>query len=306
MSQKLHVAFQNHAAGAFLGLAVFTCPTFAQSIANPATKASDTTITVTGNKADKAEIRSEARAFVGKAIVPEFGQFARRNSPLCPTVIGIDKNYADIVVAKIRATAQNSGVKLAETNCRPNVHVLFVNDSNGFMTKFGRAAPGVFSQVPAPELKALRTNLVPVRWWYSTELQGSDGAKTRLIKQPDRNSYLSLKSFSASLINSKIVIDLLGTIVVVDIEKATGYPLASIAAYAAMVSLVQIKNGKDFGEASSILTMFGPNQTAANAPTDLTRWDYAFVSSLYEIPANRPGNVQKSQLATKMAVKLSQ
>lgn len=306
MSRRICPTFQNHAASVFLGLAIVASPAFAQSKEDAAAKASDTTITVTGTKTDKAEVRRDARTFVGKAIVPEFGQFARRNSPLCPTVIGIDKSYADIVMAKIRTIAQNSGVKLAKADCRPNVHVLFVNDSNGFMTKFGRAAPGVFSQVPAPEIKALRTNLVPVRWWYSTALKGSDGTSPRLLPQPDGNNYLSLKSFSASLIDSKIAIDLVGTIVVVDIEKATGYPLASIAAYAAMVSLVQIKNGKDFGEAPSILAMFAPDQTAANAPTDLTRWDYAFVSSLYEISPNRPGSVQKSQLATKMAVKLSQ
>lgn len=286
--------------------AIAIAPAAAQKTTPPAPAETSSTITVTGTKADKDEVRREARTFVGKAIVPEYGQFARRNDPLCPTVIGIDKNYADIVVAQIRGIAKNSGVKLAELGCKANVHVMFVNDSNGFMTKFGRAAPGVFSLVPAPELKALRTSLVPVRWWYATELEGSDRTKTRLVEQADRNSYLSIKSFSSSLIDSKIAINLVGTIVVVDIEKATGYPLASIAAHAAMVSLVQIKNGKDFSEASSILNLFGPNQTAANAPTDLTRWDYAFVSSLYEIPANRPGSVQKSQFATRMAAKLSQ
>lgn len=281
-------------------------PAAGQQAAPSVPAETNSTITVTGKNADKDEVRREARAFVGKAIVPEYGQFARRNDPLCPTVIGIDKSYADIVVTQIRGVARNTGVKLAEPGCKANVHVMFVNDSNGFMTKLSRAAPGVFSLVPTPELKALRTSLAPVRWWYATELEGSDRTKTRLVEQADRNSYLSIKSFSSSLIDSKIAINLVGTIVVVDIEKATGYPLASIGAYAAMVSLVQIKNGKDFSEASSILNLFGPNQTAANAPTDLTRWDYAFVSSLYEIPPNRPGSVQKSQLATKIAAKLAQ
>ncbi len=281
-------------------------PVAAQKANPPVPAETNSTITVTGKKSDKKEIRQEARAFVGKTMVPEYGQFARRNDPLCPTVIGIDKNYADIVATQIRSIAKNSGVKLAQPSCKPNLHVMFVNNSNSFMTKLGRSAPGVFSLVPAPELKALRTNPVPVRWWYATALQGSDGMNPELRPQPDGNNYLSLKSFSSSVIDTNIAINLAGTIVVVDIDKATGYPLASIAAYAAMVSLVQIKNNTAFGEAPSILNMFGPNQTAANAPTDLTRWDYAFVSSLYEIPSNRPGSVQKSQLATRMAAKLSQ
>ena len=93
---------------------------------------------------------------------------------------------------------------------------------------------------------------------------------------------------------------------VIDLKKAEGYPLESVAAHAAMVSLVQVKPGKDFTAIPSILNLFASDSNTGTAPTDLTRWDYAFAQSVYEIKPRKSGAAQKSELAERIATKLAQ
>jgi hypothetical protein len=146
----------------------------------------------------------------------------------------------------------------------------------------------------------------PVRWWHSVTLAGSDGNVANKGTDIQGNEIIETNSFSSSLIDTKIVINLTGSVVVVDIGKAMGYPLDSIAAYAAMVSFSQLKPEKAHEALPSILAMFGKGKRPDEAPLDLTAFDYAYVSSLYDILPNRAGDVQKSQIANKMAAKLAQ
>ena len=264
------------------------------------------TITVTGQKLEKKEAKRQSRAFIGQTTTTSFSQYARRNRPVCPRVIGIDESYAQIVEAKIRVIAKTANVKVAAADCAPNMFVLFTADSNGLMGALRKAKPALFSTVDIRERPALYADPVPVRWWHSVTLAGSDGNVANKGTDIQSNEIIETNSFSSSLIDTKIVVNLTGSVVVVDIGKATGYPLDSIAAYAAMVSFSQLKPEKAHDALPSILAMFGNGKRPGEAPLDLTAFDYAYVSSLYEILPNRAGDVQKSRIANKMAAKLSQ
>jgi hypothetical protein len=279
---------------------------FAQPASPPLPQKADDTITVTGQKLEKKEAKRQSRAFVGQTTITSFSQYARRNRPVCPRAIGIAENYAAIVETRIRAIAKAANVKVEEGACAPNLFVLFTTDSNGLMTALQKAKPALFSSVNLRERAALYADPVPVRWWHSVTLAGSDGNVANKGTDIQGNEILETKSFNSSLIDTKIVINLTGSVVVVDINKATGYPLDSIAAYAALVSLSQVKPEKAHDSLPSILSMFAPGKSPGDAPRDLTAFDYAYVSSLYETLPNRAGDIQKSQIANKMAAKLSQ
>jgi hypothetical protein len=273
----------------------------------------DSTITVTGQKLEKKEAKRQSRVFIGQTTVTSFEQYAQRNRPICPRTIGIDPNYAQIVDAKIRTIASAAKVKLGESDCAPNLFVLFTANANDLMTTLRKVKPALFQSVNIRERPALYNDPSPVRWWHSTMIAGSDGNPVGLGKvyvgptEAESTEALISRSYSSSsLINKETVINLTGSVVVVDIGKATGYPLDSIAAYAAMVSFSQIKPEKAHSALPSILAMFGEGKSPGDAPRDLTAFDYAYVSSLYEILPNRAGDVQKSQIANKMAAKLSQ
>ena len=278
----------------------------AQSTTTPKATVNDT-ITVTGARPDKKQIRKDARVFVGKATTTQFGQYARRNDPLCPMVVGINQDYADIVISKIRTTAQAAGVPLASGKCRANLHVFFTGNGNALLAKIAKDRPGVLGNVPPSERSGLINSAVPLRWWYTTQLKGSDRtpAAARDINK-DYTNFLSLKSYSSSVIDSKIIIDLTSAVVVVDVNQATGFPLESIAAFAAMVSFAEFKSGKPYGEFPSILAMFTSGGKALDSERDLTKWDYAYVNALYKVPASRTGDIQKSQISNKMATALTE
>jgi hypothetical protein len=289
------------------------CCVLAMLVATPVSaqdaSKSDTsnTITVTGQKLEKKEAKRQSRAFIGQTTVTSFSQYAQRNRPVCPRTIGIDPSYAQIVDAKIRIIATAAKVKVAKSDCAPNLFVLFTSDANGLMKTLRKVKPRVFENVNVGERAALYADPVPVRWWHSIELAGSGGDVVDTDSPAAGVELLLSKSYGgASLISKETVINLTGSVVVVDIGKATGYPLDSIAAYAAMVSFSQIKPEKKHETLPSILAIFGEGKNPADAPLDLTPFDYAYVSALYEIPPNRAGNVQKSLIANKMAAKLSQ
>jgi hypothetical protein len=296
----------NSLATMLFGSILVSNPSFAQ-----ASNGGD--ITVTGKKLEKKEAKRQSRAFIGQTTTTSFNQYARRDRPVCPRTIGIDPSYAQIVDAKIMAIAKAAGIKVDGGECAPNLFVLFTSDSNGLMAALRKAKPSLFGSVNVRDRPALFDSPVPVRWWHSTVIAGSDGNPVGLGKvyvgptEAESTDALISRNFgSGSLINKETVINLTGSVIVVDIGKATGYPLDSIAAYAAMVSFSQIKPEKAHDVLPSILAMFGEGKNPSDAPRDLTAFDYAYVSSLYEILPNRAGTTQKSQIANKMAAKLSQ
>jgi hypothetical protein len=67
----------------------------------------DATITVTGAKIDRKEVHHKITAFLRRvAVVPEAGQYARRNTGYCPAVVGIDPAYASRVTAQVVAAGR--------------------------------------------------------------------------------------------------------------------------------------------------------------------------------------------------------
>ncbi len=283
-------------------------PVSAQSEATPPAAAEDSTITVTGQKKEKSEIRREARSFAGTLIAPVVGQYSHRHTPLCPQVLGIHPSYHGLIYAKIRDVAKRIGAPVAGNICRTNMFILFSDNSKESITKLRREMPTLFSELPFHERANFFKQSIPARWWYRSELRDPDGKLLPAVLGTASNRPPVVESsYSAqSLIYSTIQVNLMSSVVMIDLNLATGYSLESIAAYAAMVSLVQVKNGKTFESVPSILNIFSQGKQASDAPSDLTRWDYAFAQSLYEITPRNSGAAQQSQLAQKIAAKLAQ
>jgi hypothetical protein len=266
----------------------------------------ESTIVVTGQKERKAEIRREARSFSGTVINLVGGQFSRRVAPVCVGVLGIAPPYQEIVTNKINEIARRVGAGVAGGSCKINLYVLFSTDSSKTFDIVKRNIPITFNEVPFEQRKLLFNTKSASRWWYRSEVRDGDGMLLPSIRGTDPQPIEASATISAeALIGSTFQINLAGSVVVIDLNRAEGYPLEAVAAHAAMVSLVQIKLGKSFEGVPSILNIFAPGRSSADAPLDLTRWDYAFARSLYEIRPRLSGSRQKSELAFRMAEKLS-
>jgi hypothetical protein len=287
----------------------------------------DGTITVTGKKLTKEEARQQASAFVRTAtVVPQEGQYARRREPLCPAVSGIDAQYAVKVVAKITSTAEAVGVRMANPGCSANLLIHFTNDVSGYIAQMAKIRPDLLRTMRPDERLALKQSVVPMRWLYATEAGGADNMKVSLGGKSSsvlvagavasgspgaiegvnlQSNRGTLNTRSASLIDTQLVVNLTSAIVIVDAEKSTGFTLESVAAYASMVSLAQLKLSTDYSTYPSILSMFSGAKTPAEAPRDLTEWDYAYLRALYKTPANRTARAQRTRIYGEMVKQLT-
>jgi hypothetical protein len=291
----------------------------AAAYAPPEPIKTDSTITVTGQRLNREELRQKASAFVKTVVaLPDEGQYARRRDPLCPAVSGIDPQYAAMVVAKVKAVAQAAEIKIGDPKCRANLVIAFTKNSDAYIADAQQTRLGLLSAMRPDERTALLKSTAPVRWLYATKAIGSDGmeifqgSRNSSILQSEGGEPVNLQSnrgfqssYSASLIDTKLIVDIKSTLVVVDIEKSTGFLLDSVAAYAAMVSLAQIKLTSDYGSYPSILSMFSATKTADQAPRDLTQWDYAYLRALYKVQPNRTARVQRTRIFGEMVKELA-
>ncbi len=268
----------------------------------------DSTITVTGKKEEKREIKLKARSFAGTVMSPVLGQYSKRQTAICPLVIGIDPSYHKIIYTKFREVADRIGAKIAENNCRTNSFIIFSENGIDTLARLKKERSPLFAEVPVDERAPLFKEAAPARWWYRTEVRDSEGRTFSggLSRNSEDFPSIQASTSAESLIYSTIQINLMASVVLIDLKKAEGYPLEAIAAHAAMVSLVQVKPGKDFEAVPSILNIFASGKNPSDAPSDLTRWDYAFAQSIYEIKARQSGAAQKSELAQRIATKLSE
>jgi hypothetical protein len=136
----------------------------AAAYAPPEPIKTDSTITVTGQRLDRDELRHQASAFVKTAVaLPEEDQYARRRDPLCAKVSGIDIKYANLVVAKINAVADAIGVKIGDIGCKANLLVSFTTDSANYIADTQKVRLGLFSGMRPSERSALLTSPAPIR-----------------------------------------------------------------------------------------------------------------------------------------------
>jgi hypothetical protein len=289
---------------ALFGLTVVSAAIAQPSEPPPAQKADDT-ITVTGQKLEKKEARAQALEFVSKHTTRLGNQFARRTVPSCARVVGIDEGYAKIVQDKVNAVGRAAGLMMEGGACKPNLHILFTSDANALMTQLRKAKPSLFDFVEPRQRGKLYNDPVPVRWWYINDVIDAHDYKSTARANADGTAPIVDRTIVSPKISTGVVIDIAGTVVVVDIKQAEGYPLESIAAYAAMVSFAQLRPSGTTQGSSSIMSMFASATDRVNAPLDLTNFDYAYIRGLYAILPDRIGGSQRGRIATKMAARLS-
>jgi hypothetical protein len=292
-----------------IGLLIAT-PALALYAPPESDKPSDT-IVVTGQKPEKKIIQKEASEFIRTIIkLPDDGQYARRNAPICPKVFGIDAQYAQIVEKRIRDVAKTVAAPIAGSKCKLNLVVRFSDDGDGHINKLKSAKPGLFSTIPLAERKSFFAATSPVRWWYNLHFTGTDGREL-VSSSPQElpvGAMFSSKGFarslSPSIIDTNLIVRIEASTVIIDANKVAGFTLDTIASYAAMLSLGHIRQYTNYTGPPSILGIFNPVHNIAEAQRDLTEWDYAYLRALYKMPLNRVARTQRSKIAATMANEL--
>ena len=194
--------------------------------------------------------------------------------PLCPLVAGMPGSDGEYFLSRISKIAAAAGAPLAPQNCKGNLFVVITSDPDGVIKGWSKRDVRMFGDETDQGGTKIRqfNSSGPVRVWYNTEFFNLDGTplgniegRTNLSARATRiegNNYRALSS----------------TLVIVDARRLKGVSYGQVAAYAAMVGLVQIHPEANVGDAPSILNLFA---APAQAPPGLTAWDESFLKATY-------------------------
>lgn len=265
-------------------------------------------IVVTGPRESPEEARRKASAFVRATGVAAGQQPAARwVDPICPRVFGLPKAFAAKVEAKVRAIAADVGAPLAASSCEPNLAISFTADAGDLVRRVAARAPKRFAEVALADREFLLTGTAPVRWWYSSETRTRDGMTGASVPAPfagtaeggapaipsngNSSSYLH---YNSSIVSTQLIRAIRRATIVIDVNRATGVPLDSVAAYAAMVGLAEVRLKAPPVE-SSLLGLF-----ASDGPREMSERDLAFLRGLYRLPLDRLARQHRGKLVRSM------
>jgi hypothetical protein len=204
---------------------------------------------------------------------------------ICPQTLGLDPQANAFVTARVRAIAAYVGAPLqSDLGCKDNVRILFTRDSAATMNGVADWASMYFR---GSRWYDAHTRLVeyesdrPIQGWYLTtprrsKVSNTDIGLLRIYLEP-----LWPKIMPHWLSDDGHMSGIGTVILVVDTTKVSGYPLGTIADYAAMVSLSVAQSPDHCDPLPSILDVMAPSCGHREKPAAITAGDLAFLKALY-------------------------
>ncbi|MEZ5997136.1 MAG: hypothetical protein R3B98_00385 [Hyphomonas sp.] len=246
------------------------------------------TVTVTGRSPDKAQ------KFIEDVVVAKRSdeQLARWADRVCLTVSGLKPEQAQYVIDQISARAIQVGLRPGEPGCEPDVMIFVTDDPKGLANGLFEKRKSLFAYYSETFIKTAGRDALadfmntdqPVRWWHIAQEVTADGrshgAGTGGVDAVSTiGTGAPVSKSTGSRIKSNTRQDLYRAVVIVDVKQMQGIPLAALADYLTMVSLVQVDPDLDTLAQPSILNLFDAN--AAEQPLGMTDWDFDFLRGLY-------------------------
>jgi len=241
----------------------------------PKTRIDATTVEATK---DRAALEQRVRKFVNAiAVKPGDESLARWQNqiPLCPLVAGMPKADGEYILSRVSKIASAAGAPLAPANCKGNLFIVVTSDPEGVIKAWSKRDVRIFGEETDQGGTKICEFLSssPVRVWYNTEFYQIDGTplgnlegrsgEAAVATKIDTNNYRALSSVMA----------------IVDTRRMKDVSFGQVAAYVAMVGLVQIRPQANVTEAPTILNLF---DASGKAPPALTAWDESFLKAVYQ------------------------
>lgn len=282
----------NHARYSKLGAGVaaamaFSLLSVAAADSPPAASAAKSAVdstTVVAQK-DRATIEREVGTFVNAvAVKPGSESLARWHLqiPLCPLVAGMSKNDGEYILSRVSKIAATAGAPLAPERCKGNFYIVATADPDGVIKAWSKRDVRMFGDEADQGGTTIRefNAANPVRVWYNTEFYELDG--TPLGSNVDGGNSLGTIRTDLSARATRMEINsyraLSSIIAIVDVRRMKDVSFGQVAAYVAMVGLVQMRPHADVGDTPTILNLFAG---AGKAPPGLTAWDESFLKAVY-------------------------
>lgn len=250
-------------------------------------------IVVTGSELDVRErtITRQARTITAESGLRHI-PLARFADRACPGVTGLKREYAEVVVTRLRWLAEDLGIPLhPEGNCRANVILVFTQDGRADLKEIERKTRLVSESLGPKERRELLEGPGPVRVFNVVEDRMRSGQRIPR-RQNLEQIPVGTQEGGQSLIGGGTRRAIASSMVFFDRDALEGTTLRQLADYAAMRVFAQTRDASGDKAPHSILSLFDKD---AVPPEGLTAFDRAFLTTLYESYPYTPGmgNIQR-------------
>jgi hypothetical protein len=224
---------------------------------------------------------------------------ARSDEPLpriveaiCPGVAGVQVPFAEAVVGRIRANAEQLGIPMSnEESCVPTIIVAVVESGRDYLERMRASSTSAFSEIDQGDRRELFEETGPVRVLMRVRTQTRDG---HLVS--DRESLAEVPQAAMWSAHSRIytptINEIFSVLVLVDRSAMAGLNSTQLADYVTFRAFSKARpEGLSAGE--SILTLF---DAGSSRPAELTALDRAFLGTLYRDRPNLPGSARLAAL----------
>jgi len=267
----------------------------------------DTTIIVTGQNQPVSirQIRRQARDIMVRTGNIYESPLARFEDRLCPGIVGLEPDFAALMIDRVRTNAALLDIRLMPDGCDANFIIAFVDDGEAMLRRMMEESPQYFQYLDSGEKHEI-LQPGPAHVWANVEprtLTGMPIAQVRNLVNPPRMHIHA----AHSRIYTPNRNDITSVMITFDTDAVRGLNLGQLADYATMRGLAQTRPSGDMA-IDSILSLFAhpPDDPNWAPPQRLTEFDRAYLRSLYAGPANLPASRKMSNVDDEMLRTIAQ
>ncbi|MEM6828738.1 MAG: hypothetical protein AAF553_12400 [Pseudomonadota bacterium] len=266
-------------------------------------------IIVSGDR-DPRQQKKAINQFIRTVMRPESSdQYARFNTPICPSAIGFSQSVEALIESRIREVAEAAKINLASNKCKPNLHVVLVEYGKDAVRLLRSKARGAFGRMRPYERDQIERGEGPVYNWHAVFPVSSDTGGNRAVLNSGGTgavgagaALLGEPAYNAGMTNVKsrllmpIQQDIAHGVVLIEREAARGLSAIQVADFAAMRGLLNARsNSADLTSVATIMNLFDAEE--GDLLPGLSEWDLALLTALYKAPADMNSDRQRSLMS---------
>jgi hypothetical protein len=257
----------------------------------------DDDIVVTGERPTHREVSRQARDITAIGSDVRDRPLARIEDRLCPGVIGLKRDGAELMIDRIRWNAERLHMWMADdTDCRPNLIVAFVDDGKAELAGLVDRQPWLFADLATHERRALLAEDGPVRVWTTALDRTRDGMPIER-----RENLTDPPVVAMWMAHSKLYLtireDITQVVVLFDRAGVRGKSIIQLADYATMRGFARTRPAQGDAALDTILALFDPEH---EPPQQLTDFDQAYLRSVYKEIANLPASMKLLEVSDEL------
>jgi len=240
--------------------------------------------------------REAAQAMVDQIVHPVDGQIARYRDGVCPSVIGVNDDFARRVANRIRAVSAAAGAPVAPEGCDGNLVVIFTVDPAKFFRSVEQDHPGWLQGLSRFSRNELASSDAPILAWQMTTARNADGQTGNEL--PNRAQTLTTMRVRDSSFARPVTRRTIETaFVLVSLTAIDGRPLFQIADNITLRALTPLDVPRS-STVPTVLTAFA--QGSESAPAMMTSADLAFIRAIYSGDGSQTAITERARVAEVM------